>query len=117
MHKLLFVLIFISSTLFGVEKNEASPELQSIEHLISLAKQNIELQENVRSQLIEYQKVNKLFLQNSKDNDLLFQNIKLGSRLLETINNAHLTQNFSNEFIKELTLFAKFAKKQGVPKP
>lgn len=118
MHKIyklsLLLLIIISTPLFSAEK---TAELQSIENLISFAKQNIELQEKIKIELIQYQKVNKAFIQNPKDNELLFETIKLANRLLNNIKEAHLTDNFSAEFIKELTLFSKLAKKQGIPKP
>lgn len=115
--KLLLMSIIISSTLFSVEKNETSMEVQSVENLILIGKQNIKLQEEIRLQLIQYQKINKAFIKNPDDNDLLFQTIKYADLLLENIRQAHLTQNFSAEFIKELNLFAKLAKKQGIPKP
>lgn len=109
----LFLLTSLSLSLFSLD----SPELISISHLIEITKQNAEIQEKIRVELIDYQKINKEFLKNPDDKELLFQMIKKADHLFENIKQAHLTQIFSSDFLKELTLFSQIASKRGIPKP
>ena len=96
---------------------EVTPEVSTLENLIELTKLQFQSQEKIRLQLIEYQKISTAFLKNPDDKELLFQTIKLADRLFENINQAHLSQNFSPEFLNELKLFSQIASKAGIPKP
>ncbi len=113
--RLIFSILFtiFSPTIFCLD----TPELISIDHIIEITKQNVEIQEKIRIELIDYQKINKEFLKNPDDKELLFEMIKKADHLFENIKQAHLTQIFSPEFLKELTLFSQIASKRGIPKP
>lgn len=106
-----FILIFVN--LFG----EITPEVSTLDNLIELTGQNLQSQERIRLQLIDYQKINTAFLKNPDDKEMLFQMIKSADRLFENINKTHLSQNFSPEFLNELKLFSQIASKAGIPKP
>lgn len=113
------ILLLICFSLESSEPSnpEKSDELTTIETLIASTKRSLVLQESIRNDLIEYQKVNQSFLKKPNDNELLFQNLKLADLLFTKIKNAHLTENFNIDFIKELTLFSDIAAKSGVSKP
>jgi len=113
-YKLFFLTFFIST---GLISENVTPELSAINHSIESLKQNVQNQEKIRIQLILYQKINKEFLKNPDDKELLFQMVKLADTLFENIKKSHMTQNFSPEFLSELTLFSQIASKRGVPKP
>jgi hypothetical protein len=113
-----FLLIFFTAQkLFSTETTNITPELATLNNLIEITQKNVEIQESIRQQLVNYQKVNKEFLKHPDDKELLYQTIILADRLFEKINNAHITQSFSPEFLKELKLFSQIAQNQGGRKP
>ncbi len=103
--------------LFSFHLFSETPELEVIDSLILSTKTSLALQEKIRIQLIEYQKINKAFIQNPNDTDSLFRTIKSADLLFHNIQDAHLSQNFSPEFLNELTLFSQIASKKGTFKP
>jgi hypothetical protein len=103
--------------MFAETKNKLAPELSAINNLIDITKKNVETQEKIKEQIISYQKVNKEFLKQPENEELLYQTIICADRLLDDINHAYITQIFSPEFLKELKLFSQIAKNQGVRKP
>jgi hypothetical protein len=92
-------------------------QLSTLDHLIEMTKLSLKNQQALRQQIQDYQKIQELYLQNTHDNDLLFRMVKLAARILESIKENHLAQNFDTEFISELTLFSQIANKRGIPKP
>lgn len=111
-YKLAFLFVIISLPVFS-----ETAELEVMDSLILSTKTSVAIQEKIRAQLIAYQKINKDFLKNPNDAELLFQTIKSADLLFRNIQEAHLSQNFSAEFLNELTLFSQIASKKGNLKP
>jgi hypothetical protein len=92
-------------------------QISILDKLIETTKMSVKNQENLRTQIQEYQKIQDLYLKNTQDNDQLLRMIKSAARLLNTIKTNQLSYLFDAEFISELTMFAQIANKRGIPKP
>lgn len=92
-------------------------ELAMLDTLIAATQQSLEKQRALREQIKKYQELQKAYLDNTEDNELLLRIVKQASKVLDGINENRLGQNFDPAFISELTLFSQIAAKYGVPKP
>lgn len=92
-------------------------ELARLDTLIDATQQSLDSQKKLRERIVEYKKIQDLYLKNSQDNEILFRMIKSAYRTLESIKEEHLTQTFDPDFISELTLLSQIATKRGIPKP
>lgn len=92
-------------------------EIARLDTLIQATELSLEGQKKLRIQIVEYQKLQDIFLKNPKDNELLFKVIKSAYRTLQTIKENNLTQTFDADFIDELTVLSQPATKRGIPKP
>jgi hypothetical protein len=100
--------------LFSVET--PSEEVAIINSLIVSTKKSIAIQEKIREEIIHYQKINKAFLQDPNNPELLFQMLTSAGSLFKSLQSSHLLENFPPDFISELKLFAKIDSK-GNEKP
>lgn len=124
------VMLCLSSSLFGID-NSTMPDLPGVkdpsalldnqivllDHLTQMTKQSLDQQIDLREQIIQYKHIQEAYLKDTQDNELLFQLIKSGYKVLHSIKESHLVQNFDPDFINELTLFYNIATKRGIPKP
>lgn len=94
-----------------------SNEINRLDTLIQATQQSLDGQKKLRAHIVEYQKIQDLFITNPNDNDVLLRMVKSAYRTLEAIKENHLTQNFDPDFIDELTVLSQAASKRGVPKP
>ena len=92
-------------------------EIKRLDHLIQATKHSLENQKILRERILDYKKVQQAYELHPNDNEILYQMVKVGHRLLESIKENHLTQNFDPEFLSELTALSQFAAKRGIPKP
>lgn len=92
-------------------------EISRLDTLIEATEQSLEGQKKLRAQIVEYQKIQELYLKKPQDNDLLLKVVKSAYRTLQTIKENHLIQTFDSDFIDELTVLSQPATKRGVPKP
>jgi hypothetical protein len=92
-------------------------EIERLDTLIQATQQSLENQKALRASIVEYQKIQNLYLQNTQDNELLFHLIKNAHYLLESIKENHLLHTFDSDFLSELTLLSQAANKRGMPKP
>lgn len=92
-------------------------EISRLDTLIQATELSLEGQKKLRTQIMEYQKLQDLYFKTPQDNDLLFKVIKSAYRTLQTIKENHLVQTFDPEFIDELTVLSQPATKRGIPKP
>lgn len=92
-------------------------EIERLDTLIQATQQSLEGQKKLRDRIIEYQKIQDLYLKQPNDNDLLFKLIKSAYRTLESIKENNLVQIFDPDFINELTVLSQAATKRGIPKP
>ena len=51
------------------------------------------------------------------DKELCFRMVKSATRLIHEIEECHLTDNFDEDFLGELSLFARMGSKRGIPQP
>lgn len=120
--KKILVLLLISISCVGYAANEVvdvTPPLSvvpgnlaSLELLIQATEQQHLLQVQLRDDITAYQNVRDQYLKTPEDKDLLFKVVRRADRVLTEIKQAKLTHLFETEFLKELNLFAKFAKKK-----
>lgn len=94
----------------------AAQELQRLNNLMTITQQNLENQKKLQQLFMDYQQQQITYLQNSQDKELTLQMVRSAHRLLESIKANHLVQIFDTEFISQLTFFAQFAVKRGIPK-
>lgn len=92
-------------------------EIARLDTLIQATEQSLEGQKKLRLLIVEYQKVQDIYLKNTKDNDLLFKVVKSAHRVLQSIKENNLLHTFDSEFIDELTILSQPATKRGIPKP
>jgi hypothetical protein len=100
-----------------LQKESGLTELARLDHLIEATTKSLDNQRKLREILIEYKQVEKLYLKNPEDKNLLFRFIKMAYQLLNSIKDNHLEHTFSPEFINELTLLSQIANKKGTSKP
>jgi hypothetical protein len=92
-------------------------EIARLDTLIQATEQSFDGQKKLRLLIVEYQKNQKIYLKNSRDNDLLFKVIKSAHRVLQSIKENNLLHTFDPDFIDELTILSQPAAKRGIPKP
>jgi len=102
---------------FSEEKDVVGKQLVLLDQLIAVTQENLEKQKALQKAILEYQKLQDLYLQNPNDNEVLFCMVKVAHRLLEGIKANYLTQTFDKDFLSELTVFSQVANKRGIPKP
>lgn len=99
-----------------VPSSAAPTEIKRWEQLMQTSRTNLELQQQVYQLLVAYQK-----LQNnstsSANSDMLYERAKYALELQQLIEDHHLEALFSKEFLQELRLFGRVAKKHGIPQP
>lgn len=122
---LLFSILFcLCSQLCATEPSENTPlkdaviisQLSRLDTLIEATEQTLETEKKLRERIIEYGKIQELYLLTPENNDILFRMVKCAYRTLELMKESHLTQNFDPEFVDELTVLAQAATKRGIPK-
>ena len=92
-------------------------EIVRLDELIQSTQLSLDTLIKLKSEIIEYQKVQLQFLANPKDNDLLLRVVKSAHKTLRTIKDNKLEKMFDPDFIDELTVLSQPANKRGVPKP
>jgi hypothetical protein len=86
--------------------------LASLELLIKATEQQHNLQVALRDEIVAYEKVRDQYIKTPEDKELLSHVSQRADRVLTEIKQAKLTHLFDTDFLKELNLFAKFAKKK-----
>jgi len=100
----------------ATDPNSVIPNtLSSLDFLIEVTGENYQKQKVLRNDIVEYQRIHDQYFQNTADQQLLFQLVMKADQILETIREINLTHVFDSEFVKELSLFSRFAKKSRVP--
>lgn len=92
-------------------------EIVMLDNLIAVTEKSLEKQKALRDLIEHYNNTQKALLKNSDNKELLFRTVKLAQRVLESIQDNHLTHNFDSAFLSELTLLSQIAAKYGEPKP
>lgn len=92
-------------------------ELTVIDHLIQASDANLVKQKQIKEEILAYQKALQTYINNSGDKETVLKVAFKAEKLLNDINQAHLTETFSADFISELTVFSQIAQKKGIPKP
>lgn len=70
----------------------------------------------LRQDIIDYQQLQEQYIDHPNDVALLFRLVKKAEKVMDAIQNNHLNQSFDSEFLKEVSLFARLAKKTSSPK-
>lgn len=91
-------------------------QLKSLDHLTEMTKMTLATMTQLRASLVKYQTIQQLYLQHTKDKELLYRMTKLANEMLLEIKGAHLTHAFDPEFISELSMLSKIYKKNELPK-
>ena len=93
-----------------------SNQMRILDVLIETTQRSLDSQQKLKQQIADYQRVQDAYLKDTTDKDTLIRMVRQAARVLDTIKEAHLTQEFDPEFISELTLFSQIANKRGIPK-
>lgn len=89
---------------------QLSPELMLLDDLIVVTEQNLAVQKELRKDIQAYQLQKKRFVKNMDNHDIAYDMVQRAHDIAETINENHLTQMFSPEFISELSFISQMAK-------
>jgi predicted patatin/cPLA2 family phospholipase len=92
-------------------------ELDRLDTLIKATQKSLDDQQTLRRYILEYKRLQELFVLNPDDNELLVKMVRSARKTLDEIYSTHLTQTFDPDFINELTFLSKVAEKRGIPKP
>lgn len=91
-------------------------QIKSLDHLAEMTKMSLAKMAQLRASILNYQTIQELYLQQTKDKELLYRMTKLADHLLNEIKNAHLMHAFDAEFMSELNMFSRIYRKNEVPK-
>lgn len=107
--KLVFLFSCFTLPLFSLPT--MNEEIAIMDTLIAATKKSVVIQEKIRQEIIHYQKINKAFLDNPENPELLFQMLTTASPLFKNLQSSHLIENFPPDFISELKLFSEIDSK------
>lgn len=110
-----FCFFLFVSFLYSAE--EIPQAITQLDDLIQATHQSLNSQKELRVLILKYEEAQKKCIENPNDNELLYQAAIAGHRVLDKIKEAYLIHNFSEEFIKELTLFDQVGSKNLIPSP
>ena len=115
-----FTFIFITAIFFPIAlfSNNDSPQLTEttlLENLIEETTKKLQSQKKLLELLVEYQKNQSLYMQNSQNNMALYRMIKIAHVAVEIIKENDLTYLFDAKFLSELSLCSKALSKPAAP--
>lgn len=84
-------------------------ELPQVELLLKATQKSLAQQQHLHQLLLEYISIQDSFQKNPSDNNILAKMVVKGSQLFQLIKEANLQQNFSADFLNELTVMDQFA--------
>lgn len=90
-------------------------EIAYLDNLIVVTESTLETTKKLRAEVQDYLKMQERFVQNTTDKELCIKMVKAAQKILNEIEESHLTQAFDPEFLNELSVFAKIGSKRGVP--
>ncbi|MGZ3634180.1 MAG: hypothetical protein ACXU9U_03485 [Parachlamydiaceae bacterium] len=90
-------------------------QLKSLDHLIILTDETSKSLVNIRATIVNYQKVQNLYLDTPSDKELLYRMTKTAHLLLKEIKTKNLTHAFDPEFISELATLARIYQSHELP--
>ena len=111
MKKLFIFLCLIHNFLAAEYLLMGKSELPQIDLLIQATEKSLQQQKYIQNRLEAYAAIQEAFQKNPADNKILAQMVNRGSELLQLINDANIQNNFSPDFINELTVLKQFTKK------
>jgi hypothetical protein len=94
-----------------------SSELVTMDKLIGSTQKLLENQQALRSSIKQFQELQTVYLTDTENKELLLKVAKIALRVSDEIKEIHLEYAFSQEFLSEVSLFAKLAAKRSVPSP
>lgn len=112
MKKVLFLLLINIGFISSVQADEAVDQLQL---MIEASKRTVEAQQSLLQKTEEYLKLLDQLSADSQNKQLAFQMVQKASRLKQQIDEERMSQAYSEEFLKELSFFAKMGNKPGLP--
>ncbi len=111
MKKLLLALFLLQSSLSAEYLLMGKSELPQIDLLLQATEKSLQQQKQIQQRLVEYIAIQDAFQKSPSDNKILTQMVNRGSELLLLIQEAQLQNNFSPDFINELSVLKQFSKK------
>lgn len=125
-NNLIVLLCFCLCTSFGLFSQEATKnysalermnivqnEMRMVDDLINCAQKTIDNLKTIKKQMEQYEATQKKFINDPNNKELILGTVKSARTLLESIQEANLTQNFDPEFISELTLLSQIGSKKS----
>lgn len=111
MKKLITFLILFQSSLSAEYLLMGKSELPQVELLIQATQKSLDQQKHLQKLLLEYIAIQDSFQKNPSDNKILSQMVRKGGQLFQLIKESNLQNNFSADFLNELTVMDQFAQK------
>ena len=121
------LIIFFPFALFAINPitNDLPPKLDNIEqnvvahldNIIEATKTSLDEQTRLKQNILHYQKLQTSYINNPDDRVVLYNLVRSANQIQETIESNQLSYAFETEFLKELALFSRIAKKVSMPRP
>lgn len=116
--KKIFILGYFLLLMPFLQSAEVIPQaIVQLDDLIQATDQSLKSQKELRGLILKYEEAQKKCIESPNDNELLYQAAIAGHKVLDKIKESYLIHNFSEEFIKELTLFDQVGSKNFIPSP
>lgn len=96
---------------------EAPKSVAVLDHIIELTKENLRSEMKLRDLVLSYQELRDAYLEDTQNKKLLAKAVRAADEVEKAIITTNLEHAFPQEFLKELAMFAKPAKKQGFSRP
>jgi hypothetical protein len=92
-------------------------QIKIMEDFIEATETSLQNQKELLQLLRKYQLAQQNYYKNSDNDENLYQMVKIGHRLNQSIKKAHLNQIFDGDFLRDLNVFSQVGQKRAIPKP
>jgi len=103
-------------TLFSL-KAHSEEEIKKIDHLIATTEQQLQIQQEIKRQMLDFHEQKELFLEGKQTLSHTALMLKTATGILILINENHLHYLFSSEYMEELALFTSIGAKKSPARP
>ena len=107
----------ITSDLPPKMENKEQNVLANLDNIIDATKKSLDEQTGLKQNILHYQKLQASYLNSPGDRVILYNLVKSANQIQGTIEENQLSHAFETEFLKELALFSRIAKKVSTPRP
>lgn len=101
----------------SIAEAEANEDLLLLDHFIQATGETLEASRQLREKISAYFQLQQIYLQDPSNKDTAYHMVKTARLIMEEIEEHHLNQIFTPDFMNELSFFSELSKKRGLPQP